>query len=151
MIAFHETFNTRLTATWEALDQLEREEADAPEGSEDVAAGLIGIQATPATALLESWKTRESGLQQVPSYGSANPRFSVASPPPLRGLPEDALLKESGAVSNAALELETAPPPTKQRRGSLAGGRKIKPPRSGSHVRNAVNAERLSFQLVSVP
>mmetsp|Transcript_20456 Transcript_20456/g.52058 ORF Transcript_20456/g.52058 Transcript_20456/m.52058 type:complete len:511 (-) Transcript_20456:423-1955(-) len=138
MIAMHETFNTRLTATWEGLDVIEYQShsSDAAEEKHNKA-GLAGFGSTNASSLLRAWKQREGGLQ-TDAYSS------FGSMPPL----------QEGAEGHA-IELM----PTGSRSESSTGGQKSlfksrpkgKPPKSGSHVRNAVRAQRLSFQLVSVP
>jgi len=158
MISIHETFNTRLTATWEAIDDVENEAVARGPTDRMVVAGLCGIHGTPAEQLLEAWKKRNQQLVPA-SAQQGNATGSTSGPP--SALPSVHESDDLGHIQLISPGDVRVPVPrdgsvtssvnsvSRGRRGSTAGRRKA--PKSGSHVRNALHAQRLSFQLVSVP
>ena len=130
IIALQESFNTRLSATWEALDVLYN---DTDDGTTDVPtqAGVLGVHDTPAAQLLEAWRARDEGLQAVPGTVTLPDHDQQAGPmeldSPTFGASRSGQRRQQSKVTRAA------------------GIRK-----TGSHVRHSVHAQRLSVQLISV-
>ena len=125
IVSIHETFNTRLAASWEALDVLYSDQPD----TQAARGGLNGVKDTPAQLLLTAWEQRDDGLQ------TANINDSVTD-------------------STYAMSLEGAAPPPLENSGPRSARspdkRAFKGPGPGPSSRTAARAQRLSVQLTNI-
>ena len=161
--AMQANFNSRLLATWEALEDMYQptvldlphegggssppSEAGAPgeggtRGRTDTALGLHGLRSTDAERLLSDWKANSHGKQAVAlQYG---PEEGIGSDDGIE------LASMGGPLNGSARSGASG----SARGGGASGGpqrkRPVKVAKSVAHMRKSVYAQNETLQLVSV-
>jgi len=166
--ALQTSFNTRLTTSWEALELMYEDRTATYQESEaklHVQAGLYGVNATNASALLADWGSRPDILPPQRHHAASTaeascmPDYGAVAAQTLQLFPtvEEATMRDDVE----AVEGEAAPGTAQQKPPSMpsrrprakrvsltANPRRIT--RSAAFLRNSVAAKRISVQLVNV-